>query len=473
MGITEDLANFAINTQSGFLTPQLVNATKSMFLDTLALMVAGSRNRPGMIALKTVSAWGGVPDTCVVGNNVRLPAPLAGFVNAVSAHSLEYDDNTLGVGHTSACMVPGCLALAERLNLSGEQLIESFVMGFEIASRIGRGLKPHLLDRGWHSVGIVGGQGVAVAAGRMLGLDGMATRMAMGLVASSVSGVRKNVGSMGKAFHAGNAVRAALFAANLAEQGYQVDPDIIEGSDESGEGHQRFGLADAFNGIGNYRLDEMVNRLGEGYALSRNITVVRMYPGSTYMSAAIEGMLDLTQSHNISPENVSSILLECTPRTLAIAPYLEPFDSYRAKFCIPYTLAIALIDRKITLAQYEKDRTEDAKVRALMKRVTVVVPDRLIQNRGSWGERVSNWAEASLTIRLNDGTTLTRECVHAKGWPEQPATWDDLCGKFEECSHNIIAPGQVREIIRKVNELDDLPTIRQLTTLLGGEQASH
>lgn len=473
MGITESLATFAIETPSGFLTPQLISATKSMFLDTLALMVAGSRDRPGTIALKTVSAWGGAPESSVVGRAMRLPSPLAGFVNAVSAHSLEYDDNTLGVGHTSACMVPSCLAVSERLNQSGIRLIEAFVMGFEIASRIGRGLKPHLLDRGWHSVGIVGGQGAVIAACRMSGLDAMATRMAMGLVASSVSGVRKNVGSMGKAFHAGNAVRAALFAASLAEQGYQVDPDIIEGSDEGGEGHQRFGLADAFNGIGNYRLDEMVNRLGEGFALSRNLTVVRMYPGSTYMSAAIEGILDLANSHKIASDSVSSILLECTPRTLTIASYSEPSDSYRAKFCIPYMLAVALIDRKIGLAQYAKERTQDARVRELMRRVTVSVPDRLRENRGSWGERVSNWAEAKITINLKDGTTLTRECVHAKGWPEQPASWDDLCGKFDECSHNIIEPVRVREIIQRVYELEKLPTVRELTAMLAVGAARH
>lgn len=466
MGVTERLATFAIDTPSGFLTPQLVKATKSMFLDTLALMVAGTRERPGVIALKSATAWGGAEESSVVGHFTRLPSPLAGFVNAVCAHSLEYDDNTLGVGHTSACLVPGCLAVSERLNLSGHRMIESFAMGFEIASRIGRGLKPHLLDRGWHSVGIVGGQGVTVAACRMLGLDSMATRMAMGLVASSVSGVRKNVGSMGKSFHAGNAVRAGLFAASLAAQGYEVDPDIIEGAEDAGEGHQRFGLADAFNGVGNYRLDEMVKSLGSGFALSRNDTVVRMYPGSTYMSAAIEGMLDLAISQNIDPANVSSIILECTPRTLAIAPYSDPSDSYRAKFCIPYTLAIALIDRKIGLGQYAKERTQDAKVRALMSRVTVTIPDRLRDNRGSWGSRVANWAEATLTIVLNDGTKLTRECVHAKGWPDQPATWDDLCVKFEECCHDIIAPHAVQQLIQRVGDLENLPTVRELTALL-------
>ena len=466
MGITKQLATFAIETKSGFLTNHLIEAAKFMFLDTLGLMVAGTREKPSVIALNSAISWGGAEEASVVGHNKRLPAPLAGFVNAVCAHSLEYDDNTLGVGHTSACLVPGCLAISERMNLSGINMIEGFAMGFEIASRIGRGLKPHLLDRGWHSVGIVGGQGVTVAACRLLGLDTMATRMAMGLVASSVGGVRKNVGSMGKSFHAGNAVRAALFAVNLARLGFEVDPDIIEGAEDAGEGHQRFGLADTFNGIGNYRLDEMTKSLGEEFALSRKDTIIRMYPGSTYMSAAIEGMLELATSKNINPENVTKIHLECTPRTLAIAPYSDPSDSYRAKFCIPYTLAIALIDRKIGLEQYSIERTRDLNVRALMDRITVTRPDRLRDNRGSWGSLVANWAEARLTITLNNGAIFTRDCIHAKGWPDNPVKWQDLCEKFEKCCHEIIRDKKIQNIIQLVSDLENLHSIREITNLL-------
>ena len=89
---------------------------------------------------------------------------------------------------------------------------------------------PPIIDRGWHPQAIIGGHGVAVAACRMLGLDPMTARMAMGIMASSVSGVRKNVGSMGKAFHVGNTVRAGLFALMLARNKFAVDPDIIEGA---------------------------------------------------------------------------------------------------------------------------------------------------------------------------------------------------------------------------------------------------
>jgi anaerobic selenocysteine-containing dehydrogenase len=54
--------------------------------------------------------------------------------------------------------------------------------------------------------------------------------MAIGIMASSGGGVRKNVGTMGKAFHVGHGVRAGIYAAFLAQDGFAVDPDIIEGA---------------------------------------------------------------------------------------------------------------------------------------------------------------------------------------------------------------------------------------------------
>ena len=89
--------------------------------------------------------------------------------------------------------------------------------------------------------------GVAVAGARLMKLDVMQTRMTIGIAASEASGLRKNVGSMGKPFHVGHGIRCGIFAALLAARGYTVDPNIIEGVEDGVEGvavldTQRVGL---------------------------------------------------------------------------------------------------------------------------------------------------------------------------------------------------------------------------------------
>jgi len=466
LGVTEQLARFGVESSSDFMTAPLIESAKAKILDTLATSLAGSKAPSTTIALETVRQVGGVADATIIGWGEKSSLVNAGFVNGVAAHALEYDDITSGVGHVSGCILPGVLAVAEHSNLSGRQLIEGFAMGFEVFTRMAHGLRPQIIDRGWHPQAIIGGHGVAVAACRMLGLDSMTARMAMGIMASSVSGVRKNVGSMGKAFHVGNTVRAGLFAVMLARNQFQVDPDIIEGSGDVADGHERFGLADTFNGIGNHQLERMIDGLGGEFELAKNTTMVRLHPGSSAPAAAIDGMIDLVTAHDLRAEQVKAILLECTPQCLSIAPYQEPVDVYKAKFCLPYTMAVAFLDRTVGLEQYTIERLADPVVRAFMPTIRVVVPDDLQRHKGQWGENGVNWGEARISVTLRDGKVLSQACSHAKGWTERPCSWQDLCEKFEDCATRVLDKPQVREAIELVAKLDELGSVHDLIHVL-------
>src|SRR5687768_10445275 len=201
-------------------------------------MVAGSRHPASVISRDLAGYLGGTPRASIVGRPERTSTELAGYLNGVAAHALEYDDYTRMVTHISVSMVPGTLALAEDAGLSGRRMLEAFAVGFQVATHVAKGLRPWLLDRGWHPNGILGAIGVAVAGARIMQLDVMQTRMAIGIAASEASGLRKNVGSMGKPFHVGHGVRCGIFAALLASRGYTVDPDIIEGIEDGVEGHE-------------------------------------------------------------------------------------------------------------------------------------------------------------------------------------------------------------------------------------------
>ncbi len=465
MGVTEQLAKFAVDPPTGFLTPKLAESVAEKFLDTIGIMVAGAQSPASRIVRKTVAEAGGAPEATIIGTAEKNSLMHAGFVNGVSAHALEYDDNTPDIGHVSAGMVPGCLALAEQMNLSGKQLVEAFALGYEVAGRISIGLNPPaMLDRGFHSPGMIGGLGVTVAACRLMRLDAMATRMAIGLMSSSGTGIRKNVGSAGKAFHIGNAVRSGLQAASLARNGFAVDPDIIEGA-EQGQGHQRFGLAYSYVGAGNFFPDRMVEGLGGEFLLTRIPTMVRMHPCSTVNCVAIDGMIELANKHDLKAADIDNVDVAAHPRMLMIAPYVEPSDSYRAKFTPAYTFAAALVDRKVGLPQFTDLRIRDPQILGLMKRIRVWVRDDIKQDRG-WCGHEDSWTSVRIKIQLKSGKTLSGTYVHAKGWPGSPASWDDLCGKYEECAEGILPAQQVRDSIAMIKHLPELRSVRDLVKLL-------
>lgn len=465
MGITEKLARFAVDTPFSAISPAAIESAKLRCLDIIGVMVAGSRHPSALISLDVARRLGGKPVGSIVGHPDRTSVELAGYVNAVSAHALEYDDYTRMVTHLSVSLVPGSLALAEELDLSGTRMLEGLIVGFQVATHVAKGLRPWLFNRGWHPNGILGAIGVAVAGSRMMGLDQFQTRMAIGIAASEGSGVRKNVGSMGKAFHVGHGVRCGIFAALLASRGFKVDPDIIEGVEDGVEGHERFGMADTFNGIGNYDLEKMEHGLGKEWELAANTTVVRFHPGATGAASAIDGMIDLAKEHDLKPEAIERIELECTPQVMAIGSYREATDGHKARFCLPYSMAVALIDRKAGLAQYTDERVRQPDVQQLIKCVQVSVPDDFKHHRGQWGEGV-NWGEMRLAVYLRDLKKVSIARSYARGWPEQPAAWSDVVEKFRECCNGILQPAQIEDSIAAIRSLDRLKEIRGLLNML-------
>lgn len=475
MGITEKLARFTVDIPNGRISDKARESAKLKFLDTIGISIAGARHPSTMISVEVARQMGGLPVASIIGHRDKTSSPLAGYINGVAAHALEYDDYTKSVTHASVCMVPGALALAEQYGASGRAMLDSFIVGFQVEAHIAKGLRPWLLDRGWHPNGILGAFGIAAAGARMIGLDQLKTRMAFGLAASQGSGVRKNVGSMGKAFHVGHGVRCGVFSVLLAAKGFKVDPDVIEGVEDGVEGHDRFGMADTFNGVGQYDLAKMEAGLGEVWELEQNTTNVRLHPGSTAPGSSIDAMLDLAREHNLQAEQIERIELEVTPQCLAIAPYTTADDSHKARFCLAYDMAVALIDKTAGLQQYTDERVNKPDVQTLMKRVQVTVPDDLKKHWGQWGQDGVNWGEMRLAIQLKDGRRLARARSYARGWTEDPATWDDLCEKYRDCAAGILPKSQVDESIAMIRELETLPKVSTLMAVLqpgGGRKAT-
>ncbi len=59
--------------------------------------------------------------------------------------------------------------------MSGAQLLEAFLTGFEVECKIAEAIHPDHYKKGFHSSGTVGTFGATVAAAKLLDLDGEAT----------------------------------------------------------------------------------------------------------------------------------------------------------------------------------------------------------------------------------------------------------------------------------------------------------
>src|SRR5262249_15017817 len=142
----------------------------------------------------------------------------------------DFDDGS----HLSTHILPAALALAEHHRLSGRAVLDAFILAHEASARLTqaidakRRLQRGPTHRGWWHVGLVRPIAAAMTACRLLRLDRKMTATAIGIATASSGGFRRNMGTMAKALHSGNAARAGIEAATLAHIGFTGDPEIIE-----------------------------------------------------------------------------------------------------------------------------------------------------------------------------------------------------------------------------------------------------
>src|SRR5687768_5589619 len=172
------------------------------------------------------SRFGGAPTASLIGRRERTDMLWAADINAAAANIFDFDDTHIPtVVHPTAPVAPAVLALAESRTqqgrpISGAELLNAFVLGAEIACRLGNAAGPAHYTQGWHITSTSGIFGAALASGRLLGLAPAALVDALGNALAQGAGSVETLGTMSKSLSVGQAARGGLMAALLAERSY-------------------------------------------------------------------------------------------------------------------------------------------------------------------------------------------------------------------------------------------------------------
>ena len=128
-------------------------------VDLLGCAIAGRRDA-SVTALTRCAKYLGTGDISALGTAYCYPAPVAALIGGTSAHVLDYDDTgATSIAHVSAVAVPAILALAEQEHRSLDTVLEAFVVGFEVTTRVGRMLNPEHYAAGWYATATAGCSG--------------------------------------------------------------------------------------------------------------------------------------------------------------------------------------------------------------------------------------------------------------------------------------------------------------------------
>jgi len=450
MRATSAIAEFIAKSRWEDCPTGAVDAARRAILDCLGVMLAGSVEPAARIVTDIARSEGGAPLATVVGTPLRTGAVWAALANGTAAHALDFDDtNFTMMGHPTAPVLSAALAAGELALADGRALVHAFLLGFEVETTLAEVLNPAHYHKGFHATGTLGTMGAAAASARLLGLDASQTRTALAIAASQASGLKENFGTMTKPFHAGHAARSGVLSALLARDGFTASEQALEGP----QGYF------AVLGAGK-REERALETLGAPWKILTTGVAVKPYPSCACTHSIIDSALELRRVHAITPEQVESVTVSVGASVPRILIHSNPRSGLEAKFSAEFSAAAALCEGRVGISTFQDDKTDEPAIKALMKRVSVVV-DPEIPAEGD--EHM--WTR--MTLRLRDGREVGIAPRPVPGHPGLPLSLDQLREKFRDCARIVLSDDRVDSVRQMVEDLDGCPDLRSLTAVLG------
>jgi len=383
--------------------------------DTVGCMLAGVSDQATQAIREAFAAGIGAQGAAAVAGGGRASEAVAALVNGTAAHALDYDDNFRpGITHASAVLVPALLAVAQGRGTSGRAFVDAYLVGLEAQAAVGRGINPAHYTIGWHATSTVGAIGTAAGTAWLMGLDAAGIARAMSVASSMASGPKGQFGTPAKPLHAGLAARNAVDAAALAAAGMTGRLDILECP---------MGVAELFGDDSAAGWERMA--LAAPHVIESDGLIPKRHPccGSTHL--AVDAILDLKLEHGFAAEDVASVETLVGIANARNLAYPDPQDGMQGRFSMHYCVALALLQDRLSLADFTPEAVGRAEVRRLLPLTTMRSYDRSEEAAGRQPHRV--------TIRLKDGRELKAERLEAKGAIADPFDDADREAKFGDC----------------------------------------
>ncbi len=444
--ISSRLADFATGFSYEAIPAKVRERARYLILDAVGIALASTHYDFAHRALSGISAMSDGGDYSLIGMAQRLPLRDAVLMNGVLVHGLDYDDTHIdAIVHPTASALPCALGVAEHVGASGRDLLAAYVLGVEIATRLGIAAKGGFHHFGFHATGIAGHFSCALQAGWLQGLSARQLTMAQGIAGSTAAASQEFLeeGAWNKRMHPGWAGVAGITAASLAKGGFVGPSRTYEG---------RFGLFKSHLHEKEAEVDygKITAGLGETWEVAA--TAVKPFPICHLIHACADAALELKRRHGLTASDIERIRALLPQETLHLvaepeANKLKPANSYDAKFSAQFVVAACFIRGRFGLAELESDALADPEILALAKKVKCEIDPQAT---------FPKYFSGGVVATTRDGRELKHHEPINRGAGERALTGDEIAAKFAENAELAVSRSraeQIRDVVLAVDRL--------------------
>jgi 2-methylcitrate dehydratase PrpD len=437
---TQKLARFAVELAWSDIPAPVRHEAKQALMNFFAVALAGCRAGPVEIALQSLAEFSNREQATVIGRRERMDALSAAFLNAAAANVLDFDDTHLPTAiHPTAPIAPALFALAELRPVRGPDLLLAFILGVEIACRLGGAIFPGHYTKGWHITCTCGVFGAAAGAGRLVGLDAERLVFALGHAATQSSGLCEALGFAAKSIGVGNAARNGLWSVLLAEKNFDGPPEPIAGVQ---------GFLTAMAEPPDWA--SLTEGLGESWAIAQN--AIKPYPCGFVIHPFLDCVLDWRRAHpRVAVERVT---LSGNPLLSDRTDRPDISTGREAQVSVQHAVAAALVFGAAGPDQFTDACARDPAVIAMRRRIAVLRDPAIAT------------IAAEVELLTADGKTYRLSTPAARGGPANPMSdrelEDKLCAATATWQPGF-DPAPLIDAIWALDRIDDAAKVLALT----------
>jgi len=398
---------------------------------------------------------GGRPESTIWGQAAQTSCEKAALVNSTMLRALDFMDSHAGADACHPCFnIPPCIAVAERVDASGRDLIAAIVTGYEIQIRFQDACT--VGSRGWFS-GMYLEFSVPLAVGRLLGLNIEQLTHAVAVSASHGNTLgAQSVGSIpaSKSVADGMVSATAIMAALMAGRGLTGPADIVE----SKAGFAR-AIAERLD------LDRLLAPVSDYKVMEVN---TKWYNTVRIAQTAVTGVFGVMDKEGLTWRDVDclTIFLPTGEWSSHIGVWdsparLRPKNRDSANHSPIYSVAVAMVDRELGPAQYEDVKLSDPNVHSVIDRTSLKADPALDPF----------WPAAAVTrvaITTTAGKVLGATTHYPPGHHKNRVSDEQMQQKFRRLTSATLKTELQDAVIETVGRLETLTSVKELTRHLSG-----
>ena len=322
----------------------------------------------------------------------------------------------------------------------------AFIVGFEVCMRLCRAAPEQASIGGWHAVSSIGTMGAAMACARLMNVRRETIPDILGIAASLSGGLSVNFGTMTKPLHSGMSARNGIAAALLGRSGFTANAGALENPAGYFHAFDR-GMKVSFAPFA---------ELGQRFDIVERGFKPKRYPCGGLGHTAIDATLELREE--IRGAEIAAIKTGITKYAAARIGDKYPTSIESAKFSMPFVASYTALYGPPMLKAFTEEAIRDEAVKALARKVTVVIDPQFAD--------LLEDSPARVTVVLADGRTVERVRYYASGTPQVPLTRAQVEEKFFACAERAVDRTRAERIFAFLDRFEEQPSLAPLWELV-------